>query len=476
MVNWHRLLISGALICALLMGACMGYAGPVSQEGLELIKFEVKTPANPKIGDKVLVEFVLRNNSDEEIQFDSKFGVFVGTRWHSKSGSKTLNRDFGFSYQGWKLWPEQSLSVQVSKVLDMQGKWSFFPTYRVKNRWGPFVTESKSLNVGMSQAPLASDARFSADAGKSVVIYKGQQLPLQVFPNNSPWNQDISQLPVHPQSDTLLANVGKHTSLHPDFGSGNRYVVFGYPLKKGKPYGIPFKVVRSGTKPVPVDIEWKTESDPGPYYIPLDAPIEAQGKGDAHVVVLHYDQKKLYELYLAKRAGNAWKAKQGTIWDLTTNKLRPLGWTSADAAGLPIFPGLVRYEEVYLLKEIRHALRFTVEKSRKAFILPATHYASSVQHPSRPPMGMRVRLKAGFDIEPFPEPVQVILRCLKKYGMILADNGGDFFISGAPHPKWDDDALEHLKKVKGKDLEVVYTGETITKIPKQMINNPRKKK
>ena len=519
-------LLNACLVAGFLLTAPLPlFAGTVSPEGLELSSFTLKAPQSPQIGDKITVEFTLRNAGTTPIRFDPKFGAFVGARWFSKLGSKKLIRDFGFTYQGWKLKPGQSITIQAVKVLDMRGHWTFFPTYLVNGNWGPFENVSKSLAVGSSQAPLAGDARFnasapdssasespksvatgkisqpaasgsgkvspppppapapmaaaapgavSANAGKSVVLYQGQNLPLQVFPQDNAWNQDISQLPVHPESDTFLGNIGKNTSLRADFGSGNRYVIFGHALKKSKPYGIPFVVVRNGTPTTPIDIEWKNESDRGPYYIPANAPIE--GSGDRHVIALHYDQKKLYELFEATSVPGGFKAKQGTIWDLTTNKLRPWGWTSADAAGLPIFPGLVRYEEVYLLKEIRHALRFTVGKTRRAFILPATHWASSVKHPARPPMGLRVRLKANYDLEPFPEPVQIILRCLKKYGMILADNGGDFYISGAPHPKWDDDALDYLKKIKGKDLEVVFTGETITKIPTHHINNPVKKK
>ncbi len=473
-------------------------AAPVSPEGLELSGFQVKAPANPAIGDKVVVEFTLRNVGQSTIRFDSKAGAFVGTRRRSKSGGKALNRDFGFCYLGWKLEPGQSISINVYKILDMKGQWSFFPTYLANGKWGPWDTLKKTLDVSSRAAPLAGDKRFSPDAGKSVVIYKGKRLPIQLLPPDNPWNQDISKLPVHPNSQAWLANIGIHTKLRADFGSGRRFVVFGHALKKGRPHGIPFIVIREGVPQIPVDIKWKSESEPGPYYIPQDAPIEgetgtgAPNKSDAHIIALHYDRMKLYELYKTERRSPGFAALQGTVWDLTSNKLRPLGWTSADAAGLPIFPGLVRYEEVYLLKEIRHALRFTVKKSGRAFILPATHWASTIKHPSRPPMGMRVRLKADFDIEPFPEPVQVILRCLKKYGMILADNGGDLFISGAPHPDWDDDALEHIKKIKGKDLEVVYTGETITSIPKRYIqkkspydkpktskyhiNNPAKKK
>ena len=467
-LKFWPVLLAGILSGLVCMGAATADAGPVSSQGLELMEFTIEAPDRPKAGDMAVIEFTLRNTNKTPVRFDSNTGVIVGSRWISDSGKKRLNRDFGYSHQGWKLEPGQSLKIRVSRMLDIKGRWLFFPAYKLNGKWGDLDSEQKSIMVGSGTAPLANGTRITPGGGSSVVIYKGQTLPMQVFPPDNPWNQDISKLPVHPQSAELIASVGANTSIRCDFGSGNRFVVLGQALKKGREFGIPFSVARKGTKPSRVLItNYKAESDPGPYYFGPDATLEGQGKGDAHLISVHYDQKRLYELYNAKRTPDGgWQAMQGTVWDLTSNKLRPWGWTSADAAGLPIWPGLVRYEEVHLLKEIRHALRFTVKKTRRAFILPATHWASRSKDPKRPPMGMRVRLNADFDIEPFPEPVQVILRCLKKYGMILADNGGNWFISGAPHPKWNDDSMNLLKKVKGKDLEVVYTGETITKIPR----------
>jgi hypothetical protein len=442
-------------------GLAAAWAGPVSPEGLELVNFEVKAPDPAKIGDEVLVSFTLKNVGAKAVEFHKSFGVLVAARRMDERGKK-LNRDFGHQRRGYKLGPGQSLEVKARLIFDMLGTWTFWPAYNAQGAWGPFDTYKKTIQVAKSAAPLATLKSFQGGGGKTVVLWQGKKLPLQVFPPDNPWNQDISKLPRHPDSDQLLANIGKHTSLHPDFGSGQGWKVLGYALRRSKSFGIPYVTVRAGQKRVPVKFRWAAESDPGPYPIPPDAPIEGDGKGDAHVIVLDYDAKKLYEMWAAKKLNGGWQVGSGAVFDLTSNKLRPLGWTSADAAGLPIFPGLVRYEEVFDLGEIRHALRFTAQKTRRAYIKPATHFASTVKSPLRPPLGLRVRLKKDFDIEPFPEPVKVVLRALKKYGMFLADNGGDWFISGVPHPRWDDDTMNWLKKVKGKDLEAVYTGEIIT--------------
>jgi hypothetical protein len=277
---------------------------------------------------------------------------------------------------------------------------------------------------------------------------------LQVFPPDNPWNQDISQLPVHPNSANYLASMGLDTGLHPDFGT----------VWNGAPIGIPYTVVRGDQPKVPVTFDYANESDPGPYPIPPDAPIEggAGSDGDRHILIIDIDNRKLYELYYAYPAGQGWTAGSGAIFDLTSNALRPAGWTSADAAGLPIFPGLVRYDETIERGEITHALRFTVRRTRRAYIAPARHFASSLTDPNLPPMGLRVRLRADFDVSTFPPCVQVMLRAMKKHGMLVADNGSDWYVSGAPDPRWDDDALRSLGRVKGRDFEVVYTGEPVT--------------
>lgn len=277
---------------------------------------------------------------------------------------------------------------------------------------------------------------------------------VQLFPADNPWNQDISALPVHPNSDAFIASIGAGTGLHPDFGT----------VWDGAPNGIPYVVVPGNTPKVPVNFEYADESDPGPYPIPEDPPIEGgpDSDGDRHILIVDRDNLKLYELYNAWPRNGHWDAGSGAIFDLTSNALRPDFWTSADAAGLPILPGLVRYDEAVEKGQIRHALRFTAARTRRAFIHPATHFASSSNDPNLPPMGLRVRLKAGFDISGFPAEVQVILRALKSYGMFLADNGSNWFISGAPDPRWDDEALSALRQVEGSNFEAVYTGEAIT--------------
>jgi hypothetical protein len=279
----------------------------------------------------------------------------------------------------------------------------------------------------------------------------------QLFPTDNPWNQDISALPVDSNSDNLIASIGLGTSLHPDFGT----------VYNGAPNGIPYVVVSGAQARVPINFTaYGDEADPGPYPVPPGAPIEGgpNSTGDRHVIVIDRDNWKLYELYNAHplSGGASWNADVGALFDLNTNALRPAGWTSADAAGLPIFPGLVRYDEVFEQQEIKHALRFTAQFTRRAYVAPARHFASNDTSQNRPPMGMRVRLKASFDINGFSPATQVILRALKRYGMILADNGSNWYVSGAPDPRWNDDELNTLKRIKGADFEVVQMGTIIT--------------
>jgi hypothetical protein len=276
-----------------------------------------------------------------------------------------------------------------------------------------------------------------------------------IFSPNDPWNQDISKSPVDPNTETLIASIGLDKPLHPDFGT----------TYHGVPNGIPYVVV-PGTQPrVPVQFDYAGESDPGPYPVPPDAPIEGgpKGDGDRHILVIDRDHWKLYELFNAFPQGKGWKAGSGAIFDLKTNTTRPAGWTSADAAGLPIFPGLARYEEAVEKKAILHALRFTCVHSRRAYVPPARHFASHSNDPRLPPMGMRVRLKASVDLSQLPPTARVIARALQTYGMILADNGGDWFVSGAPDPRWNDEELSALKRLKGRDFEVVKMGEMVTR-------------
>jgi len=277
---------------------------------------------------------------------------------------------------------------------------------------------------------------------------------LQIFPSDNPWNTRIDTAPVDPNSDALIASIGLNDNLHPDFGAN----------WNGGPFGIPYVVVPGTQKRKAVSFDYAAESDPGPYPIPQNAPIEGgpQSNGDRHVIVVDRANRRLYELFYAFPQGDgSWRAGSGAIFDLTSNELRPEGWTSADAAGLPILAGLARYEEV-ARGEIRHALRFTVSRTRRAFVYPARHWASSDPNPNLPPMGMRVRLKADFDISGFPPQSRVILRALKEYGMMVADNGSDWFISGAPDARWDDDDLNSLKTVAGSNFEVVRMEQITT--------------
>ncbi|MBV9926173.1 MAG: hypothetical protein JOZ96_14230 [Acidobacteria bacterium] len=277
----------------------------------------------------------------------------------------------------------------------------------------------------------------------------------RLFPADNPWNQDVSNDPVDPNSANLIASIGLGTSLHPDFGT----------VWNGAPNGIPYVVVSGSQTKVPITFNaYGGESDPGPYPVPSDAPVEGgpSGTGDRHVIVIDRDNWKLYELYRAFPNGSGWGADSGAVFDLNSNALRPAGWTSADAAGLPIFPGLVRYDEVFGRREITHALRFTASRTRRAYVLPARHFASSNTDPNLPPMGMRVRLKASVDISGYSPAMQVVLRALKKYGMILADNGSNWYVSGAPDPRWDDSELNTLKGIRGSDFEVVRMGTIVT--------------
>ena len=279
----------------------------------------------------------------------------------------------------------------------------------------------------------------------------------QVFPPDNPWNQDISNAPVDRNSAQIIATIGADAQLHPDFGT----------VYRGAPNGIPYIVV-SGSQPmVPINLtSYASESDRGPYPVPRNAPIEGgpNSDGDRHVLVLDRDSWKLYEMFASfPNVDGSWRAASGAIYDLKSNALRPDGWTSADAAGLPIFPGLVRYDEVFEQREIRHALRFTVRKTRAAYVYPARHYASSETNPNLPPMGMRVRLKASFDMTQFSPANRVILRALKKYGMIVADNGGNWFLSGAPDMRWSNDDLSILKIVQARDFEVLRMDRIVTK-------------
>src|SRR5438874_4488767 len=276
------------------------------------------------------------------------------------------------------------------------------------------------------------------------------------FQSNSLWNTDISTAPVDPNSANYINFIGSTVTLHPDFGSGTFH---------NQTLGIPYQIVAGTQAKVPVTLgAFFDESDPGPEPIPSNALIEGYpkpGNGDRHVLVLEKDGCWLYELYNASLTKSQWSADATSIWDMTINEQRPYTWTSADAAGLPVFVGLARYDEV-AAGAINHALRFTVPTSQRAFVLPATHWASTTTDPNAPPMGLRIRLKASFNISGYPADDQVILAAMKKYGMILADNGSAIFISGAPDNRWNNTNLNLLKQITASNFEVVQTGTIYT--------------
>jgi hypothetical protein len=269
-----------------------------------------------------------------------------------------------------------------------------------------------------------------------------------VFPADSIWNTRVDNLPRHQRSDAYVAAIGVDSHVHADFGSGTW---------EGGPIGIPYTTVRAGQAEVAVTFGYAGESDPGPYPIPASAPIEggSASDGDRHVIVVDTDACRLYELFAARpNGGGTWRAGSGAVFSLLSNALRPRGWTSADAAGLPIFAGLVRYDEV-AAGEITHALRFTAPDTLRAFTWPARHYASDLTDARYPPMGQRFRLRAGFDVSGYSAEVQVILRAMQRYGIVLADNGSPWYISGAPDERWDNDALHELHRLHGSDFEAV---------------------
>jgi hypothetical protein len=272
-----------------------------------------------------------------------------------------------------------------------------------------------------------------------------------IFPADNPLNQEIAHAPVNPNSAKYIESIGASVHLHADFGTPASY-------------GIPYAVVGSHQPRVPIHFtEYGEESNPGPYPIPPNAPVEGAGEeGDRHVLVLQEGVCKLYELYGAQRTASGWNAGSGAVFNLRSNKLRPEGWTSADAAGLPIFPLLVRYPEVRS-GQIDHALRVTVPATQRGYIHPATHYASGSSDSALPPMGLRLRLKASFDLRAYHGQALVVLRALKRYGLIVADNGSPWYITGAPNPRWNNEDLDQLKSVPGSAFEAVSSGPILHK-------------
>ncbi len=337
--------------------------------------------------------------------------------------------------------------------------------YTAPGTAGSFHVQATSVAdaTKSAQAPVTVSVQPPAGACNGASAGVGASLNgFTCFPGDNAWNRDVSGDPVDPNSAAIISFIGGGTGLHPDFGAG---------LWQGAPIGIPYSVVSSSNQAkVPVAIApsgYPTECDPGPMPIPASAPVEGgnASSGDRHVLVMDRDTCVLYELYKAHLQTNGgWTADSTAIWDLKANALRPYGWTSADAAGLPIFPGLARYDEV-AAGAITHALRFTVPTSRKAYVLPATHMAGSSSSASAPPMGLRVRLKAAVDISTYPLQARIVLTAMKRYGLILADNGRAWYISGAPDERWDNNQLAALSGINGSDFEVVQMGTVYTSDP-----------
>ena len=299
----------------------------------------------------------------------------------------------------------------------------------------------------------------SAQTGTCTGMTPGQLTSLNgfvPFPANNLWNTDISNAPVDPDSANYINYIGAAKTLHADFGSG---------LYAGQSIGIPYQIVTAAQAKVPIKLgAYAGEDDPGPMPIPSNALIEGYpkpGNGDRHLLVLEKDGCWLYELGNAHTTSTGWSGDAAAVFDMTINEQRPWTWTSADAAGLPVFAGLARYDEV-AAGAINHALRFTIPSTQKAFTPPASHWASSVTNPNAPPMGMRLRLKASVDISGFSKTNQVILTAMKKYGLILADNGSAIYISGAPDPRWNNDDLHNLGSLTAADFEVVQMSGIIT--------------
>jgi hypothetical protein len=313
--------------------------------------------------------------------------------------------------------------------------------------------------AGLGVATVATAASISIVGGASASKPAVRLTPpgphlggCSMFPASNAWNQEIATAPLHPLSTQIINHIQAIGSkaLHPDFGEN--------PL-----YGIPFVVVPATQPLVPITYNaYGSESDPGPFPIPLNAPIEGGGGGgDSHVLVLQQQTCQLYELFAARQSGAGWVAGSGARFDLTTGALRTIGWTSADAAGLPILPGLVRFDEV-AAGAINHAIRVTFSETQKGFILPATHLASGDTDPTLPAMGMRLRLRADFNVNALTGQARVIAAAMQRYGLIVADNGSNWFFQGAPDPGWNDDDLNQLKGIPGTAFEVVDTGPVQT--------------
>ena len=300
---------------------------------------------------------------------------------------------------------------------------------------------------------VADDGAATCSAWIKRCLPSSDPPPCPVLPASNIWNRNISTMPVHPMSATCMASIGNGAPLHPDLGAGPY---------QGSTIGIPYVVIGASQPLVPISFTYADESDPGPYPVPPLVPVEgggtrpSVGKGDAHVLLVQEGTCRLYEIFSARslQHGTSWSGGSGAVFDLTSNALRPDTWTSADAAGLPIYPGLLRYDEI-VAGQVTHAIRFAAAATQRAYVWPARHFASNSTNPALPPMGIRVRLKASVDISGFSATNQIILTGLKQYGMMLADNGSPMFIGGAPDRRWNDDDLHALTTLHGSDFEVV---------------------
>lgn len=357
----------------------------------------------------------------------------------------------------------QLLQIGSPRETEARPRWRRSPT--------PTPTRTPTLAPSATAVPTTTNTPMSSPTPTLAPIPTRTPTPFSptptptsascsIFPPDNPWNTDVSGYPVHPNSAAYINFIGPTKYLHPDFGT----------FWNGAPIGFPYAVVPAAQPLVPVAFLYADESDPGPYPIPDNPPIEggSDSTGDRHILMLGLERCQLHELYWAWPAGSSgdpytdrWYAGSGAIFDLRSNALRPDGWTSADAAGLPIFPGLVRYDEVVEQGVINHALRFTVRATQQGYIHPATHYASSSTDPTRPPMGLRLRMKSSYSCAGYSSEAQVVCAALKKYGMFVADNGSDWFVSGAHDPRWNDSRLDDLKRIPGSAFEVVYTGEIL---------------
>jgi hypothetical protein len=321
------------------------------------------------------------------------------------------------------------------------------------DRWAPRYRRTLRASCAALAVTIASVLVGLGAAGARTLDHARrasapQEHGCPILPPEDPLNQEIANAPVNPNSANYIASIGLTAHLHPDFGTNPSY-------------GIPYTVVGPNQPKVPIKFTaYGSESNPGPYPVPAHAPIEGGGKnghGDKHVLVVQEGSCTLYEMFDAHRRGRGWAAASGAVFNLRSDALRPEGWTSADAAGLPIFPLLARYPEV-ATGQIDHALRVTVPETQMSYIHPATHFASTSSDPNLPPMGLRLRLKAGYSLAGFSGQSLVILEALKRYGLIVADNGSPWFITGAPNPGWNDENLEQIKRVPGSEFEAVESG------------------